>query len=160
MGRGAHRSPASGPLVSASPLKSFRIRTHRTLAGVFSSATLMHLSRIVSSIDPSVPYQWYRCQGVFDALVAWLRAKGVQGQKPFHQLRKLYGSALSARHGIHAAPIGLRHSDIRTTTEHYADSRIRLTPGFGAVLSGADVSAWPGIPTTPHSPDRSARAVP
>jgi hypothetical protein len=44
------RSPASEPLVSASRLKSFRMRTTRTLAGVFSSATFMHLSRIVKSL--------------------------------------------------------------------------------------------------------------
>jgi hypothetical protein len=35
----------------------------------------------------SVPYQSYRCQETFDALLGWLRAKGVQGQKPIHVLR-------------------------------------------------------------------------
>ena len=83
----------------------------------------------------AVSYQWYRCAETFDFLLSWLRAKGVQGNKPFHALRKLYGSALAGSHGIHAAAIGLRHTDIRTTSEHYADSRPRLTPGFGNVLS-------------------------
>ena len=83
----------------------------------------------------SVSYQWYRCQETFDGLLAWLRAKGVQGQKPFHQLRKLFGSELAQRHGIHVASASLRHADISTTTQFYSDRTVKLTAGFGAVLS-------------------------
>jgi hypothetical protein len=40
--------------------------------------------------------------GTFDALLRWLRTKGVQGQKPFHQLRKLFSSAVDEAHAVHA----------------------------------------------------------
>ena len=83
----------------------------------------------------TVSYQWYRCESVFIYLLGWLRGKGVQGNKPFHALRKLYGSVLAERFGIHAASSGLRHADIRTTAEFYADRTVKQTAGFGAVLS-------------------------
>ena len=60
-----------------------------------------------------VGYQWYRCEETFEALLDWLRSKGVTGNKPLHQLRKLYGSEMASVHGIHAASSGLRHSDIK-----------------------------------------------
>jgi integrase len=51
-------------------------------------------------LPKSVSYQWYRCSETFDSLLAWLRAKGVQGQKPFHVLRKLFGSEMASLHGL------------------------------------------------------------
>lgn len=88
-------------------------------------------------------YEYYRCQPTFEALVGWLRSKRVQGNKPLHALRKLYGSALADLHGLHAASSGLRHADIRTTSAFYADRRVRVTPGFGSAISGAEVSPLP-----------------
>jgi len=104
----------------------------------------------------SVGYQYYRCQEVFDRLLGWLRAQGVQGARPLHQLRKLYGSALNDLHGIHAASLGLRHSDIRVTSEHYADARVKLSPGFGAdLVAAASVVALPP-PAQARNPKRRA----
>jgi integrase len=88
-------------------------------------------------LPKSVSYQWYRCQETFDELLAWLRSKGVQGQKPFHNLRKLFGSAVVERHGIFVGSASLRHSNIGTTSEFYSDRTVKLTAGFGSVLSGA-----------------------
>jgi len=87
----------------------------------------------------SLDYEYYRCESTFKALVEWLRSKGVQGNKPLHALRKLYGSALADLHGLHAASSGLRHADIRTTSAFYADRRVKVTPGFGSAISGASV---------------------
>jgi integrase len=81
-----------------------------------------------------VDYQHYRCEEVFAALLEWLRSKGVEGNKPLHTMRKLYGSALADLHGLHAASSGLRHADIRTTSAFYADRRVKVTPGFGQAL--------------------------
>jgi hypothetical protein len=53
------------------------------------------------------------CQETFDALLAWLRTKGVQGRKPFQQLRKLFGSAVTGTQGIHVASASLRHAVFR-----------------------------------------------
>jgi integrase len=89
-----------------------------------------------------VGYQWYRCEETFESLLDWLRSKGVTGNKPLHQLRKLYGSEMASVHGIHAASSALRHSDIKTTAEYYADSRVMRTAGFGASLSGASVTSF------------------
>jgi hypothetical protein len=83
----------------------------------------------------AVSYQHYRCEQVFEGLLAWLRDKGVQGNKPLHALRKLYGAALADMHGLHVASSGLRHADIRTTAEYYIDRRVRVTAGFGKLLS-------------------------
>jgi hypothetical protein len=85
----------------------------------------------------AVGYQTYRCQETFQALLGWLRAKGVQGDKPLRQLRKLYGSALADQFGLLAASPALRHANVTTTSAFYVDSRVRLTPGFGSVISGA-----------------------
>jgi integrase len=101
----------------------------------------------------SVNYQWYRCESTFAALLDWLRSKGVQGNKPIHVLRKLYGSALTNLHGIHVASAGLRHSDIRTTSEFYSDRTVKLSAGFGSVLSGASVTK---IPQPPHASQSEA----
>jgi integrase len=98
---------------------------------------------IESNREPKVvSFQRYRCEATFAYLLGWLRGKGVEGNKPFHALRKLYGSVLAEKHGIHAASSGLRHSNIRTTMEFYADRTVKVTPGFGAALSGADVVSF------------------
>jgi len=83
----------------------------------------------------SVSYQHYRCEETFQSLLNWLRDKGVQGNKPLHALRKMYGAALADMHGLHVASSGLRHADIRTTAEYYVDRRVRVTAGFGKILS-------------------------
>jgi integrase len=102
----------------------------------------------------SVSYQWYRCQETFDALLAWLRAKGVQGQKPFHALRKLFGSAVAELHGIHVASASLRHADISTTTQFYSDRTVKLTSGFGAVLSAGQATPFVN-PVAPVHPSQT-----
>ena len=78
----------------------------------------------------------YRCQQHFARLTAWLRKKGVKENKPIHVLRKEFGSQINAVHGIHAASRALRHADIATTTEFYADSQARVRLGWGHLLSG------------------------
>lgn len=111
----------------------------------------------VSLID----YEYYRCEPTFKALVRWLREKGVQGNKPLHALRKLYGSALADLHGLHAASSGLRHADIRTTSAFYADRRVKVTPGFGSAISGAEVLEVPSQPSPrQQTADRAADRKP
>jgi hypothetical protein len=81
-------------------------------------------------------YQHYRCDEIFQRLVAWLRLHGVRSQKPLHELRKEFGSLINKNHGIHAASRALRHSDIRVTSDHYTDSRAQGTTGLGFLLGG------------------------
>lgn len=83
---------------------------------------------------PATTYTHYRAQREFDALVAWLRAKGVKATKPLHELRKECGSQICAKHGIHAASRLLRHTDISLTAAHYTDQTRRVTFGMGDLL--------------------------
>ena len=136
------------------PTKWYALKTNESAAELPIEPEILELFRgwragatsefvIESDRAPkSVNYQHYRCEETFKALLAWLRGKGVQGNKPIHSLRKLYGSALSDMHGLHAASSGLRHADIRTTSAFYADRRVKVTPGFGSAISGASVSTF------------------
>jgi integrase len=84
---------------------------------------------------PNALYENYRCERIFENLIAWLRDKGVATKTPLHTLRKEFGSVINRLHGIHAASLALRHANIAVTTLHYTDSRPRVTPGFGGLLS-------------------------
>jgi hypothetical protein len=83
---------------------------------------------------PAALYSFYRCDAQFNQLTAWLRQNGVKAKKPIHCLRKEFGSQLCQTHGIYAASRGLRHSDIKITSNFYTDSRARATIGLGHLL--------------------------
>ena len=93
-------------------------------------------------------YNFYRCESVFQRLIAWLKEHGVTSAKPLHELRKAYGSAICERAGIHQASRSLRHSDIRITSAVYVDSRSRSTVG--------SVACW-RPPKSSSSNDRRSR---
>ncbi len=80
-------------------------------------------------------YAHYRAQADFDALTAWLRAKGVTAIQPLHELRKEFGSQLCAKAGIYVASRMLRHADIAITAAHYLDPKERVTIGMGDLLT-------------------------
>jgi integrase len=90
--------------------------------------------------DPAKPYDHYRSQKTFDALIAWLRSKGVRGEKPLHTLRKEFGSLIAAKFGIYSAKELLGHSDIATTAGHYLEAKERPMIGLGHLLPTAAVS--------------------
>ena len=77
---------------------------------------------------------YYRCEPVFERLNEWLRSKGVQANKPLHELRKEIGALVATQHGIYAASRFLRHSDITTTARHYAEHKARISVGLGKLL--------------------------
>ena len=64
----------------------------------------------------------YRCETVFDSLVAWLRGQGVKSQKPIHELRKECGSLICERAGIAAASAFLRDLKIGLSSRIGSDS--------------------------------------
>jgi integrase len=82
---------------------------------------------IESTVRPIVGkyYSHYRCQAIFNKLIAWLRAKGVDGEKPLHVLRKEFGSLIAQRFGLFAAKEALGHADISTTASHYIEPKER-----------------------------------
>jgi integrase len=82
----------------------------------------------------------YRCEKVFQALIDWLRQKGIDDPKPVHAMRKLFGSRIAQSHGIFEASKMLRHRDLSTTASHYLDARPKVTPGLGPLLSGKEIS--------------------
>jgi integrase len=85
----------------------------------------------------------YRCQGVFDRLTKWLRAHGVEGQKPLHTLRKEAGSLIATKSGIYAASRFLRHADIAITSQFYTDHKERVSVDMGALLPPKNVVELP-----------------
>ena len=78
-----------------------------------------------STVQPTTgkAYAHYRCAQTFDKLIAWLRSKGVSGEKPLHALRKEFGSLIAQKFGISAAKEMLGHADITTTASHYLESK-------------------------------------
>jgi integrase len=76
--------------------------------------------------NPAATYDYYRCDGTWRRLHAWLREKGVQQPKAIHALRKESGSLVASTFGIEAARQHLGHRDIRTTSSHYVEKRKRI----------------------------------
>ncbi len=91
-----------------------------------------------SAARTSASYTHYRAQKHFDALIRWLRSKGVTAIKPLHELRKEFGSQVCAKYGIYAASRMLRHADIAITAAHYLDTKERVTIGMGNLLVTPD----------------------
>lgn len=77
-----------------------------------------------------------RCPATWGALKTWLKAKGIEDDKPVHALRKSVGSLMARRHGIHAAQRLLRHTTPLITSKYYSDAEARETPGIGGLLAG------------------------
>lgn len=75
-----------------------------------------------------------RCHHTWQALMKWLRAKGVDDIKPIHSLRKSIGSLMAEKHGIHAAQRHLRHTTPAITSKYYSNSEAVETPGIGSLL--------------------------
>jgi len=92
---------------------------------------------IVSPLPPRAggDRQFYRCKDAFTHLTRWLRSKGVNSNKPIHELRKEFGSLVNLKHGIYAASRALRHSDITTSARHYIAKKERVSVGLGHLLS-------------------------
>ena len=127
------------------------------VSAIFEDLQRLAIGRFVIESDRmpilDATYSTYRCKKTFDGLTAWLRGKGVDAQKPLHELRKEFGSVIANEHGIYAASRALRHTDIGITTRHYADKKRRVTAGFGQhfATSNAAATATP-IPSKPAKP--------
>jgi integrase len=65
----------------------------------------------------------YRCSASYRKLSKWLGSKGITSQKPIHTLRQEAVSLVAEKDGIHAASTFARHSDIRITSDVYAEHR-------------------------------------
>lgn len=79
-------------------------------------------------------YQHYRCYKSFRYLTKWLRSKGINSQKPLHELRKEFGSIIADKAGIFQASIQLRHSNIQTTRNHYIDKKNQVVVPLDILL--------------------------
>jgi len=87
--------------------------------------------------------QRYRCQDTFDSLLVWLRKNGVEDRRALHTLRKEAGAIIATKSGIYSASRFLRHSDIKTTAQHYADNKERVAIDLGALLPPENVTPMP-----------------
>ncbi len=107
----------------------------------------------------SVDYAYYRAQATFKELLTWLRAKGIKANKPYHALRKVFGSLIAERHGIHLASSALRHTNIELTSSYYADRTVTVTSGLGSVVSGASVTELPQAEPLPNRARKARRLI-
>jgi len=93
---------------------------------------------IESPNRPGRKSRGYRCEAVWQRLIAWLRSQGIEDRCPVHALRKEIGSHIATEQGIFAASRYLRHSDVRITNAIYADVKGKLTPGLDALIISGD----------------------
>ena len=142
----------------------FQAKTEDSQAAIFVDPGLItELCRFRTDPDspviaPEIPFrqsnatQHYRGQEIFERVTSWLRAHGVKGDKPLHNLRKEFGSIICASADIYTASRQLRHSALATTAAFYADHRRRTTVAVGQMLNppkkedgpaGAQPSAQP-----------------
>ena len=68
--------------------------------------------------------KYYRCGKVRDALVKWLRTKGIKDEKCIHALRAEYSSLMTQKYGVHYAKNQLGHSNVATTENYYIDQNL------------------------------------
>ena len=93
---------------------------------------------INSNVKPrplAVTYAHYRCDSHFNALIKWLRQKGITSTNALHALRKEYGSLICQQSGIYAASTALRHSSIQLTVSHYIDQKQKVALDMGQLLN-------------------------
>jgi integrase len=142
----------SAGTVNVTPTEFFRTKSDDSTRSVWIPPEMLEVfqgyhakaqSRFVieSDVDPIVGKSWdhYRCQATFDKLIAWLRGRGVDGQKPLHTLRKEFGSLIAAKFGIYAAKEMLGHADITTTAAHYLEAKEKPMIGLGHLLPAQNV---------------------
>jgi integrase len=86
----------------------------------------------------------YRAQSTFDRLTQWLRAHGIDTQRPLHTLRKEAGSLVCKSAGLFAASRFLRHADTQVTAMHYIEHRNAAVVGLGSLLAPLPASVKTG----------------
>lgn len=80
--------------------------------------------------------QYYRADKTFKKALSWLRTEfGITDLRPIHAMRKEFGSVVASEGDIHQAQRQLRHAQISTTEQFYADGRKRATVAVGAMLN-------------------------
>lgn len=108
------------------------------LAGFFQSEARNATSIFVidSTCIPRKTGGWqhYRAHRPLTDLCDWLRAKGVDSQKPIHTLRKEFGKLITEKLGLFAASLALRHQDTSVTAIYYADDTRPKHTGLGRLI--------------------------
>jgi integrase len=97
--------------VQVQPTEHNALKTRESAATLVLDAEIMALFKgwhaqrtgnfVIESDRPprDAGYHYYRADQVFDSLVKWLREQGITADKPFHSLRKIFGSLIVERHG-------------------------------------------------------------
>jgi integrase len=138
-------------VIRIEPTEHFDVKTEHSIGDISVDKELMSVMRgyhgkarsnfVIES--PNLPrkratFENYRAQNVFERLTAWLRTKGVNAQKPIHELRKESGSMVNRKHGLTAAKDFLRHADVAITAAHYIDRPRHATSGLGALFKATN----------------------
>jgi integrase len=140
-----------GGSIHVGPTKYLSVKSEKSIGSVALDQEVMALFRGWRALAPNeefilssdykvrlgLTHSHYRADATFSKLTNWLRTQGISTSKPLHELRKLFGSMLNDRYGIHVASLGLRHADIGITSQHYVSKRSGATVGLGAVVAEA-----------------------
>jgi integrase len=134
-------------VIRIQPTEHFDIKTEHSGGDVQIDADLIEIlrgyrakARSTFVIDsPTLPRkhatcQNYRAHRVEKRLIRWLQSKGVNSQKPLHELRKESGSIINRKYGLTAAKDHLRHGNVSITAAHYIDVHREATTGIGSLL--------------------------
>ncbi len=98
-------------------------------------ATALYVLESTRQPAPNAAVTTYRAEVTFDALIKWLRAHGINTNKPIHTLRKEFGSLICEAADIYTASRQLGHSSIAVTAAYYTENRRRVAPQIGAMLN-------------------------
>jgi len=88
----------------------------------------------------------FRCEGILDAVGAWLKAFGWKTRKTNHALRAYSGSQVAMRYGIYEAQVWLRHSTVKVTERHYSYFIKRFRPADVSTIPAKWATAAPQTP--------------
>ncbi|MEO6993103.1 MAG: hypothetical protein ABI273_05720 [Lacunisphaera sp.] len=100
----------------------------------FKKATSIFVIAAINLPRKTNGWDHYRADSQFTDLCVWLRAKGVDAQKPLHTLRKEFGKLITEKLGLFAASLALRHTSPTVTATYYADDTRPKHTGLGKLI--------------------------
>jgi integrase len=107
----------------------------------FKKTTGIFVIEAVNKPRKTNGWDHYRADSRFSDLCVWLRAKGVDAQKPLHTLRKEFGKLITEKLGLFAASLALRHTSPTVTATYYADDSRPKHTGLGKLIRLEAVSS-------------------
>jgi integrase len=125
------RVDAQGKRVLVQATGGWKPKTGESEQSVHVSDSLLEeLGRFRAKLDDPVT-----TPAGLDRAIGWLRRKGLDMDKPLHQLRREFGSIIAQEADLFTASKALRHSSLAVTASVYVEHRKRVAPDIKAMLA-------------------------